>query len=156
PLALQAKILRFLQEQTFERVGGNETLPTDVRVFAATHRDLKRLSAAERFRSDLYYRLSVFNIHLPPLRRRGEDLPLLLHHFVRRFGRELGREVTDVASETLERLRAWWWPGNVRELQSVLKQAILNSTGPVLLPAFLPELSPKRGEHGGSGAPTEV
>ena len=141
PLVLQAKILRFLQEQTFERVGGNETVRTDVRVIAATHRNLKTMVGAEKFRGDLYYRVGVFNVHLPPLRDRGEDLPLLVRHFVRRFSRELGREVSEVAPETLARLHQWHWPGNVRELQSVLKQTILNATGPVLLPGFLPELS---------------
>ena len=93
PLALQAKILRLLQEQAFERVGGNETIRTDVRLIAATHRDLKAWSAEGKFRPDLYYRLGVFTIHLPPLRERGDDLPLLVQHYLRRFSRELGREV---------------------------------------------------------------
>jgi two-component system nitrogen regulation response regulator GlnG len=140
PLALQAKILRMLQEQAFERVGGNETIRTDVRLIAATHRDLKAWSIEGKFRPDLYYRLSVFTIHLPPLRDRGDDLPLLVQHYVRRFSRELEREVHDVAPEALERLRSYSWPGNIRELQSVLKQALLRASGPVLLPAFLPEL----------------
>src|SRR5919199_406340 len=91
PLALQAKVLRVLQEQAFERVGGNETIRTDVRLLAATHRDLKAWSAAGEFRPDLDYRLGVFTIHLPPLRERGEDLPLLVRHYLRRFSRELGR-----------------------------------------------------------------
>ena len=139
PLALQAKILRLLQEQTFERVGGNETIRTDVRLIAATHRDLKAWSAEGKFRPDLYYRLGVFTIHLPPLRERGDDLPLLVQHYLRRFSRELGREVREVAPEALERLRSYSWPGNIRELQSVLKQALLQASGTVLLPAFLPE-----------------
>src|SRR5207302_2746886 len=103
-------ILRVLQEQTFERVGGGETVRTDVRLIAATHRDLKAWSEAGRFRPDLYYRLGVFTIHLPPLRERGDDLPLLVKHFLRRFRRELGREVREVAPETLERLRGYSWP----------------------------------------------
>ncbi len=140
PLALQAKILRLLQEQAFERVGGNETVRTDVRLIAATHRDLKAWSAEGKFRPDLYYRLGVFTIHLPPLRERGDDLPLLVRHYLRRFSRELGREVREVAPEALERLRGYAWPGNIRELQSVLKQALLRASGPTLLPAFLPEL----------------
>ena len=139
PLALQAKILRLLQEQAFERVGGNETIRTDVRLIAATHRDLKAWSGEGKFRPDLYYRLGVFTIHLPPLRERGDDLPLLVQHYLRRFSRELGREVREVAPEALERLRGYSWPGNIRELQSVLKQALLRASGPVLLPAFLPE-----------------
>jgi two-component system nitrogen regulation response regulator GlnG len=140
PLALQAKVLRLLQEQAFERVGGNETIRTDVRIIAATHRDLRAWSAAGKFRPDLYYRLGVFTIPLPPLRERGEDLPLLVRHYVRRFSRELGREVREVAPEALERLAAYPWPGNVRELQSVLKQALLRASGPTLLATFLPEL----------------
>ena len=139
PPATQAKMLRVLQEQTFERVGGNETIRTDVRLIAATHRDLKAWSEEGKFRPDLYYRLGVFTIHLPPLRQRGDDLPLLIRHFLRRFGRELGRDVREAAPEALERLRAYPWPGNIRELQSVLKQALLRAGGNVLLPAFLPE-----------------
>jgi two-component system nitrogen regulation response regulator GlnG len=146
PVALQAKILRLLQEQAFERVGGNETIRTDVRLIAATHRDLKTWSEEGKFRPDLYYRLGVFTIHLPPLRERGEDLPMLVQHYVRRFSRELGREVREVATEALEQLRAYCWPGNIRELQSVLKQALLRASGPVLLPAFLPELSGTRSQ----------
>jgi two-component system nitrogen regulation response regulator GlnG len=140
PLALQAKLLRVLHEQAFERVGGNETIRTDVRIIAATHRDLKTWSAERKFRPDLYYRLSVFNIPLPPLRERGEDLSVLAQHYLRRFSSELGREVRQIAPEALARLRNYSWPGNIRELQSVLKQALLHSIGPVLLPAFLPEL----------------
>jgi two-component system nitrogen regulation response regulator GlnG len=139
PLALQAKVLRLLQEQVFERVGGNETIRTDVRLIAATHRDLNAWSAEGKFRLDLYYRLAVFTIHLPPLRERGEDLPLLVQFYLRRVSRELGREVREVAAEALEGLRRYSWPGNVRELQSVLKQALLRAHGPVLLPDFLPE-----------------
>jgi two-component system nitrogen regulation response regulator GlnG len=139
PLALQAKVLRLLQEQAFERVGGNETIRTDVRLIAATHRDLTAWSAQGKFRPDLYYRLGVFTIPLPPLRERGDDLPLLVQHYLRRFSRELGREVRQVAPEALERLCRYDWPGNIRELQSVLKQALLQASGDVLLPAFLPE-----------------
>jgi two-component system nitrogen regulation response regulator GlnG len=134
----QAKILRVLQEQRFERVGGNQTITTDVRVLAATNRQLDQLVGSEQFRTDLYYRLSVFGIALPPLRERGEDLPLLVDHFLKRFNRELGKEVYQVAPEALEVLQAYSWPGNLRELQSVLKQAILRAKGPVLLPDFLP------------------
>jgi two-component system nitrogen regulation response regulator GlnG len=112
-----------------------------VRLIAATHRDLAAWSAEGKFRPDLYYRLGVFTIHLPPLRERGDDLPLLVRYFMRRFSRELGREVHEVAPEALARLRAYPWPGNVRELQSVLKQALLRAHGPVLMPDFLPELA---------------
>src|SRR6266481_812129 len=132
PLPLQAKILRLMQDQAFERVGGNETIRTDVRLIAATHRDLTAWSAEGKFRPDLYYRLGVFTIHLPPLRERGEDLPLLVRHFLRRFSRELGRAVRHVAPTALEQLRHHDWPGNIRELQSVLKQALLQASGAVL------------------------
>src|SRR3954462_3467183 len=137
PLTLQAKMLRVLQEQAFERVGGNETVRTDVRLIAATHRDLKAWSEQGKFRPDLYYRLSVFTVHLPPLRERGEDLPMLVNYYLRRFSRELGKDVREVAPETMERLRKYAWPGNIRQLQSVVKQALLHATGSVLIPAFL-------------------
>jgi two-component system nitrogen regulation response regulator GlnG len=140
PLASQAKVLRLLQDQAFERVGGNETVRTDVRLIAATHRDLEAWSAEGKFRPDLYYRLGVFTIHLPPLRQRGDDLPLLVHHYMRRFNRELSRDVWEVTPEAMERLCSYPWLGNIRELQSVLKQALLQAKGTILLPAFLPEL----------------
>src|ERR1700755_586264 len=105
PPAVQAKGLRLIQEQAFERVGGNETIRTDVRLIAATHRDLKSWSEAGKFRPDLYYRLGVFTIHLPALRERGDDLPMLVQHFARRYSQELKRDVRDVAPETLELLR---------------------------------------------------
>jgi two-component system nitrogen regulation response regulator GlnG len=140
PLSLQAKILRVLQDQSFERVGGNETVRTDVRLIAATHRDLSAWTNEGKFRPDLYYRLGIFTIHLPPLRERGDDLVLLVGHYVRRYSRELGRTIRDIAPEVLERLRSYSWPGNIRELQSVLKQALLQASGTVLIAAFLPEL----------------
>ena len=142
PIALQPKILRLLQAQTFERVGGSETIHTDVRVIAASHRDLKARVVEEKFRADLYYRLAVFTIHLPSLRERGDDLLMLVRHYLLRFSRQLGREVSEISAEALEQLRAYPWPGNIRELQSVLKQALLHASGTVLLPAFLPKLAP--------------
>lgn len=141
PLALQSKMLRVLQEQSFQRVGGNETIETNVRIITATHRDLKAASEAGRFRSDLYYRLNVFEIEIPPLRDRLDDLPLLVQHFVARARVELDKGVKSVSPETLDELRAYPWPGNIRELQSVIKQAVLKSVGPVLLPDFLPEFA---------------
>jgi two-component system nitrogen regulation response regulator GlnG len=134
----QTKVLRVLQEQRFERLGGNETIQTDVRIIAATNCDLEQLLAAEQFRSDLYYRLNVYTIRLPPLRARAEDIPLLVEHFIKRFCRELGKSVQHAAPEALQMLQRYSWPGNVRELQSVLKQALLHATGPVLAPEFLP------------------
>jgi two-component system nitrogen regulation response regulator GlnG len=137
-LVTQAKVLRVLQEQCFERVGGNETIRTDVRILAATNRDLGRMMAAGLFRRDLYYRLNVITIALPPLRERGEDLPLLVEHYLRLFSRELSKQITRATPEALEILQGHSWPGNVRELQSVLKQALLRASGSVLVADFLP------------------
>jgi two-component system nitrogen regulation response regulator GlnG len=134
----QAKVLRLLQEQQFERVGGEETVRTDVRLIAATNADLEGLVAAGRFRRDLYFRINGYPIHLPPLRERSDDLVLLVDHYVRRFARELGKAVHPLPEETVVILRNYSWPGNVRELQSVLRQALLRMSGPVLLPEFLP------------------
>jgi DNA-binding NtrC family response regulator len=153
PLALQAKLLRILQEQAFERVGGSETVTTDVRIISATHRDLKARAADGRFRDDMYYRLGVFTIHLPPLRERGDDLPVLVGHFLRRFNRDLGRDVREVSPEAMARLREYPWPGNLRELQSVLKQALLRATGSVLLPAMLPDLTAASAPAAGAEMP---
>jgi nitrogen regulation protein NR(I) len=146
----QTKILRVLQGQEFERVGGNEPIKTDVRVIAATNRDLEKMVAEGTFRGDLYYRLNVYTIKLPPLRERGEDVPLLTEHFVRRFSRELTKDVRSIAPEAMELLRRYLWPGNVRELQSVIKQALLQTTGPVVLPEFLPAVLRNRGQAGGN------
>ncbi len=148
PLALQGKILRLLQEQTFERVGGTETIHTNVRLITATHRDLKTWSEEGKFRPDLYYRLGVFTIHLPPLRERHGDLPILVQYCLRRFSQELGREVREVTPETMEILQKYSWPGNIRELQSVLKQALLQASGNTLLPTFLPEFTGSPNESG--------
>jgi two-component system nitrogen regulation response regulator GlnG len=134
----QAKILRVLQGQEFERIGGNERIRVNVRIIAATNRDLEKLAAEEKFRGDLYYRLNGFTIKLPALRERGDDLGVLAEFFLSRFSNELKKEVRSIAPETLDLLRRYSWPGNVRELQSVLKQSLLHATGPVLLPEFLP------------------
>jgi two-component system nitrogen regulation response regulator GlnG len=120
-------------------------------VLASTHRDLRSWSTEEKFRSDLYYRLSVFTIQLPPLRERGRDLEQLVRHYVSRFGRSLHRDVREIAPEALDRLRAYAWPGNIRELQSVVKQALLRASGTVLLPAFLPELKTAAGGRESTG-----
>jgi two-component system nitrogen regulation response regulator GlnG len=134
----QTKILRVLQEKQFERVGGNEVIATDVRIIAATNRDLAQFIDEGKFRRDLFYRLNVYAIKIPPLRERGEDMPLLVDHYLKRYSKELGKEVAQLAPEALGLLQRYSWPGNVRELQSVLKQAILQASGPVLLPEFLP------------------
>jgi two-component system nitrogen regulation response regulator GlnG len=136
--ATQAKILRVLQDQCFVRVGGEDTIRTDVRVLAATNADLEKLVESGRFRRDLYFRLNVFTIRLPPLRERGEDITRLIDHYLRRFSQELAKPVHEVPSETIQRLRSYPWPGNTRELHSVLKHAILQMRGSVLLPEYLP------------------
>jgi two-component system nitrogen regulation response regulator GlnG len=137
--ATQAKILRVLQEQRFERVGDEATIQTDVRLIAATNKDLDKEVAAGRFRPDLFYRLNVFNIHLPPLRERRGDIPLLVEHFLRLFGRTLGRPNLALSAEARELLAGHDWPGNVRQLQSVLKYAMIKTVGDVLAPESLPE-----------------
>ena len=136
---MQTKVLRVLQDQQFERVGGNETIRTDVRLIAATNRDLEPMIANRDFRSDLFYRLNVYSINLPPLRERGDDIRLLAEQFCRTFSKELGKPITHMSPETSRVLAQYRWPGNVRELQSVIKHAILEATGPVLVPAFLPD-----------------
>jgi two-component system nitrogen regulation response regulator GlnG len=134
----QTKILRVLQGQSFERVGGNEPVQTDVRLIAATNRDLEGRVAEGTFRGDLYYRLNVYSIKLPPLRERQDDVRILAEHFLKRSGRELKKDVREIAPASLELLQRYSWPGNVRELQSVMKQSLLHATGSVLLPEFLP------------------
>lgn len=134
----QAKVLRFLQDRHFERLGGNQVIRADVRILAATNRDLAQMAATGEFRSDLYYRLSVFTIKLPPLRERGDDIRLLTEHYVRRFGREMSKDIGHIAPEVHEALRRYPWPGNVRELQSAVKQMLLCATGLVLSAEFLP------------------
>lgn len=137
----QAKLLRVLQEQTLERVGGNTPIKVDVRIIAATNHDLKQLVAEGLFRSDLYFRLSVFTIHLPPLRERADDLRILAEYFLQKYSPEFGKDVRRLAPETLQLMEAYHWPGNVRELESVMKQSLLTARGTVLLPEFLPQLA---------------
>ncbi len=139
PLALQAKVLRLLQDQQFERVGGNETVRTDVRLIAATHRDLEEMVAQKEFRADLFFRINVATIDLPPLRERGDDLLKLARVFIAQLGAEMGKQIQEIPPQTLDILRHYSWPGNVRELQSVIRQALLQMSGRVLLPRFLPE-----------------
>lgn len=136
---MQTKVLRVLQDQQFERVGGNETIRTDVRLITATNRNLQAMMETSEFRGDLFYRLNVYTINLPPLRERGDDIGLLAEHFCRQFSKELGKDVTGLANESIQLLKQYRWPGNVRELQSVIKHALLEATGPVLVPAFFPD-----------------
>ena len=144
PVELQPKLLRVLQEQEFERLGSNKLIHTDVRLIAATNRDLKQMVADREFRSDLYYRLNVFPIHLPPLRERPDDIPLLVKAFTFKIARRLGRNIDSIPAETLRLLSRMEWPGNVRELENVIERAVLLTRGSVLqlsLPEMRPEMS---------------
>ncbi len=133
-LDLQAKLLRVIQEQEFERVGGSQTIRVDVRLIATTNRHLESLVEAGRFREDLFYRLNVVPIHIPPLRERPEDIPLLLRHFLKQAAREFDAEPTEVTPEAMELLQQYTWPGNVRELPNVVERAVILSRGRPLAP----------------------
>jgi formate hydrogenlyase transcriptional activator len=132
PLELQPKLLRVLQEQRFERLGGGRTLQVNVRVIAATNQDLWGMVQERRFRADLYYRLNVFPITLPPLRERQEDIPLLANHFVRRFAERHGKVIAHVPYDAMQSLKRHHWPGNIRELQNFIERAVIMSSGPIL------------------------
>jgi len=136
---VQSKVLRLLQEQRFERVGGTETIQTDVRIITATNRNLKQRCAEGKFREDLYYRLNGFSIDVPPLRERGDDILQLLQYCRRKFSRELNKDVHGFSPEALDLLYHYHWPGNVRELEAVVRQSLLQSTGSTILPEFLPD-----------------
>ncbi len=132
PLELQPKLLRVLQEQEFERLGSTRTVHVNVRLVAATNHDLAQMVAESRFRSDLYYRLNVFPLTLPPLRERRDDIPRLVRHFTQRFARRMGRRIETIPSSVMDALVNYPWPGNVRELQNVIERAVILSRGPVL------------------------
>jgi len=132
PLELQPKLLRVLQEREFERLGSSHTLRTDARLIAATNRDLGAMVEEQKFRADLFYRLNVFPVHVPPLRERQDDIPLLVRHFVQQFGRRMGKTVDTIPTETMNALIRYHWPGNIRELQNLVERAVILSTGPIL------------------------
>ena len=142
PLQLQTKLLRVLQEQEFERVGGNRTITVDVRIVAATNRDLKAMVEENKFRADLYYRLAVFPMSVPPLRERREDIPVLTRYFVRKHAKRMGRTIESIPAHSMEELTTYDWPGNIRELQNVIERSVVLSHGPELHVA-LPELDSK-------------
>jgi formate hydrogenlyase transcriptional activator len=133
PLELQPKLLRVLQEQEFERLGSTRTVRVNVRLVAATNRDLGQMVAEGQFRSDLYYRLNVFPITLPPLRQRSDDIPRLVRHFTQRFAQRMGRQIQTIASDIMDAMVRYAWPGNVRELQNVIERAVILSNGPELM-----------------------
>ncbi len=132
PLELQVKLLRVLQDGEFEHLGSPRTIKVDVRIIAASNRNLEQEIKAGRFRTDLFYRLNVFPVTIPPLRQRKEDIPLLVNHFVAKFNKKTGKQITSVSKETLNALQQYHWPGNVRELESVIERAVITSPGKAL------------------------
>jgi len=137
PLELQAKLLRVLQEGEFERLGSTQTQRVDVRLVAATNRDLADMVSKKQFRSDLYYRLNVFPIAVPPLRDRLQDIPLLVEHFVKTFSEQMGKQIREVPAEVMEALVSHSWPGNIRELQNFVERSVILSPGNVLRPPLV-------------------
>ena len=132
PLDLQPKLLRALQEKSFERLGGTKTIPIDVRLVAATNRNLTQMMGDKLFRRDLYYRLRVFPITTPPLRDRPEDIPMLARHFTTKYAAKMGRRIEKIPAETMRALVDWRWPGNVRELENFMERSVILSSGPTL------------------------
>jgi formate hydrogenlyase transcriptional activator len=131
PPELQPKLLRVLQDHEFERLGGIRTIHVDVRLIAATNRDLKQAVTEHQFRSDLFYRLNVFPIHMPPLRERVGDIPLLVHYFVQKFARRMNKTIESIPTEIIRELERWHWPGNIRELENFIERSIILTSGPV-------------------------
>jgi PAS domain S-box-containing protein len=148
PAETQLALLRVLQERQLERVGGVRAIPVDVRVIAATNRDLPAAIAAGMFRADLFYRLNVFPIHMPPLRERGEDVPLLVEYFVRRFAEKMGKRIREIEKRTLDLCQAYAWPGNIRELQNIVERSVILCSGDTFAieEAWLPVQGPARAE----------
>jgi formate hydrogenlyase transcriptional activator len=144
PLELQPKLLRALQEQDFERLGGNRTTHVDVRIIAATNRNLRQMVAEGKFRGDLYYRLHVFPLTVPPLRERREDIPLLVRFFTQRYARKMSRQIDEIPAAALEALTRYNWPGNIRELQNLVERSVILSSGRVLQIA-VPDAVPDSG-----------
>ena len=153
PLELQPKLLRVLQEQEFERLGSSRTIRVDIRIVAATNQNLHQMVRERRFRADLFYRLNVFPIALPPLRERPEDIPLLVQHFVRKCAARMNKEVSHISEEVMEALRHYDWPGNIRELQNVVERAVIISSGPNL---EIPSGELKRMVADGTPTPTRT
>jgi formate hydrogenlyase transcriptional activator len=151
PLDLQPKLLRALQEKSFERLGGTKTIPIDVRLVAATNRNLTQMMGDNLFRSDLYYRLKVFPITTPPLRDRPEDIPLLVRHFTKKYAAKMGRQIDNIPSDTLRALASWRWPGNIRELENFIERAVILSSGSTLrAPLDEIQIDAPKGSSGGT------
>ena len=155
PLELQPKLLRAIQDQEFERVGGNRTIRTDIRFVAATNRNLKGMVEENKFRGDLYYRLHVFPLEVPPLRERREDIPLLIRYFVQKHAQRIGRKIETIPTQALEALTNYDWPGNIRELQNFIERSVILSAGSALHVA-MPELSGKAAPAGLHGRPANI
>jgi PAS domain S-box-containing protein len=155
PLDLQPKLLRALQEKSFERLGGTKTIPIDVRLVAATNRNLTQMMGDKLFRSDLYYRLKVFPITTPPLRDRPEDIPILARHFTKKYAAKMERQIDKIPSETMSALVGWHWPGNIRELENFIERAVILSRGPSLR-APLAEIRADAMESAGSATLEQV
>jgi formate hydrogenlyase transcriptional activator len=132
PLELQPKLLRALQEREFERLGSNRTIKADIRLIAATHRNLPEMVSSREFRSDLYYRLNVFPIKLPPLRDRADDIPKLVRHFAAKHAQSMNKQIDSIPAETMRALTRWHWPGNIRELENFIERAVILSRSSVL------------------------
>jgi formate hydrogenlyase transcriptional activator len=145
PLDVQPKLLRVLQEREFERLGGTRTLRSDARLIAATNRDLAALVDGQQFRQDLFYRLNVFPIHVPPLRDRRDDIPVLVRHFTQQFARRMKKVIETIPAETMEALTQYDWPGNIRELQNLMERAVILSRGAVLDVPLVAVGRPRRG-----------
>jgi transcriptional regulator with GAF, ATPase, and Fis domain len=161
PFDTQVKLLRVLQEQEFEPVGGSQTVRVNVRVIAATNRDLATMVREGKFRSDLFYRLNVLPVSIPALRQRQEDVPLLVAFFVQRFAKKFSKPVKQVSGETMDRLVNYAWPGNIRELQNIIERAVVLSQGDILelAPGFGPEVEPttvSESRFAGQGSPLSV
>jgi two-component system, NtrC family, response regulator PilR len=140
PLLIQVKLLRVLQEKQFKRVGGTKDISVDVRIIAATNRDLRKMVEENTFREDLFYRLNVIPIHIPPLRNRKEDIPLLANFFLEKYNREIGKHFTHIANEAMRQLMAYDWPGNIRELENTIERAVALEIEPIIEVSSLPEM----------------
>src|ERR1700730_4863957 len=132
PFEIQPKLLRALQEREFERLGSNRTKKVDVRLVAATNRDLEKMMENREFRSDLYYRLNVFPIRIPPLRERPEDIPLLVRYFTQKYGRRMQKQIESIPAENMKKLSSWHWPGNIRELENFIERSVILTHGTAL------------------------
>ena len=146
PMEIQAKLLRVLQEGAFERLGSTRTIKADVRIITATNKDLEQEVSAQRFRADLYYRINVIALHLPPLRERRDDIPLLVAHFLRKYAQQNSKPITAIQQQALQHLQDYSWPGNVREMENVIERAVVLAQGPTIdiaaLPPHLQGISP--------------